>query len=46
MTPIIDGRTSKFVGQVWLDYLSAGASLVYLFYEPKSGTVAQVYDYD
>ena len=46
MTPMIDGRRAEFVGQVWLDYLGAGSSLVYLFYEPTSGTVAQVYDYD
>jgi hypothetical protein len=46
MTPIIDGHTADFVGQVWLDYLSAGTTLVYLFYERKTGTVVQVYDYD
>lgn len=45
-TPMVDGRPCAFVGQIWLDYINAGFSLVYLFYDPVTGTVAQTYDYD
>jgi hypothetical protein len=45
-TPIVDGRPCRFVAQIWLDYINAGTSLVYLFYDPPSGIVAQTYDYD
>jgi hypothetical protein len=45
-TPMVDRRRCEFVAQIWLDYINAGFSLVYLFYDPESGTVHQVYDYD
>lgn len=45
-TPVVDGRRCEFVAQIWLDYINAGFSLVYLFYDPVTGTVAQTYDYD
>lgn len=46
LTPTVGERPCEFVAQVWLDYINAGFSLVYLFYDPESRTVHQVYDYD
>lgn len=45
-TPTVSGRRCRFVGQIWLDYVNAGSSLVHLFYDSESGTLVQVTEQD
>lgn len=45
-TPHVNGNPCDFVGQIWLDCMNAGTTLVYLFVDPVTGTQVQTFDYD
>ena len=45
-TPVNDKGKLEFVGQIWLDYINAGTTLVYIFYDPEFQVVEQIFDYD